>query len=322
MARIIFTPARQAVLRALTRVLGSRNFIIVATLCIGIVLFLWARYELGRTFASVETGEIVVRVGEAAAGCKAPSLYLLPLETPGAYLGVVDFLGGGIADRSILNIGRASIALSYDGGENARATEAPRADAAACTSMTVDITGGISRIVPLTESDQALANVAPSSAVTMKTSEGGATFVFTGSQDESKARTAFRIEGVRDAWQYAYRRLNLWNAGRGPVDVFLLAAPDTVFMSDSMEPIKAPLRNRSVAAIHLAAPGALAGNGYQVYSRFLDYDARLQSRLITVSTFFGIGISLMVEGLVLVLLRVAKRFRGSAASADDRDEER
>jgi hypothetical protein len=49
-ATITYIPARQVILKAVTRVLGSRNFVVVATLIVGIALFLWARYELGRTF--------------------------------------------------------------------------------------------------------------------------------------------------------------------------------------------------------------------------------------------------------------------------------
>jgi hypothetical protein len=262
----------------------------------------------------------VVRITDAAPGCVAPSLYLLPLAKAGDYLGVIDFLGGGIGDPSILNIGRPSIALSYDGGEKVDPLAGQRAEPAACTGMTVELGGGFAVSAPSAE-DQVRANVPPSTAVVQTQMDGNTAFAFAGG-DERQARTAFVIEGLRDAWQYGYRRLNLWNAGHTAVNAFLLAQPNTVFLSDSMEPIKAPVRNRSIVAMHLSPPGTSAGNAYQVYSRLADYDARLQSRLITVSTFFGIGISLMVEGFILILLRVAKRFRSPQSPADDGDDER
>jgi hypothetical protein len=69
--------------------------------------------------------------------------------------------------------------------------------------------------------------------------------------------------------------------------------------------------------MHLSRPGRDGGNAYQVTSRLIDYDARLQSRLIMVSTVFGIGISLMVEGVILALLKLARRLRGEGAGGED-----
>jgi len=72
----------------------------------------------------------------------------------------------------------------------------------------------------------------------------------------------------------------------------------------------------------LSPPGRDGGNAFQVFSRYLDYDARLQSWLITVSTVFGIGISLMVEGVILLLLRIARYFRSEADSGTVDDDPR
>ncbi len=62
--------------------------------------------------------------------------------------------------------------------------------------------------------------------------------------------------------------------------------------------------------MHLTAIGREGTIGYQVTSRLIDYDARMQSRLIMVSTVFGIGISLLVEGVILGLLELARSISG------------
>ena len=304
---------------ALQRVVGSRNFVIFVSLVLGGALFVWARTELSSMFARDETGEIVVGVEAAAEGCVAPSLYLLPAAgEPGVYLGVIDALGGGIADPSIMNIGRPSVAITYEGGARIDPLAAPRAAPAACPSMVVSLSGGLDRVLPLTDADRERVNVGPAANGVMAQADGTTTFTFNLAEgaDEASARAGFRIEGVRDIWQYGYRRTNFWNGGETPVNVFLLGERDYSFMSETFDPISVPVRNRSIVAMHLSRPGREGGNAYQVFSRLIDYDARLQSRLITVSTVFGIGISLMVEGVILALLKLARRFRPEDAGDD------
>ena len=325
MATVTYIPIRRIVLTALRRTVGSRSFVIFISLTLGLALFLWARNELAEMFERNETGEIVVGVAEAAEGCVPPSLYFIPVsDEPGVYLGVVDFLGGGIADPSIMNIGRPSAAMTYDGGKQVDPFDGQRAIPAACPSMIVRLSGGFERIVPIVDGDDARVNVAAGSAVDMSGQAGEAVFTLDLAEgiDEAAARTPFRIEGVRDIWQFGYRRINFWNSGRVPVNVFLLDEPDFAFMSQNFEPILAPLRTRAIVAMHLSPIGRDGGNAFQVFSRYLDYDARLQSWLITVSTVFGIGISLMVEGIILLLLRMSRIFRPADADTGSVDDPR
>jgi hypothetical protein len=319
LATITYIPTRRVIMTALQRVIGSRNFVILLSLILGGSLFLWARSELGSMFARDETGEIVVGVSEAAEGCAPPSLYLMPLaDAPGTYLGVIDALGGGIADPSIMNIGRPSVAIAYDGGARIDPLASPRANAAGCASMAVSLSGGLDRVLPLADADRERVNVGPATNAIMAEANGTTTFTFNLAEgaDEASARAAFRIEGVRDIWQYGYRRINFWNGGQTPVNVFLLGGPGYAFMSETFDPVSVPVRNRSIVAMHLSRPGREGGNAYQVFSRLIDYDARLQSRLIMVSTVFGIGISLMVEGVILGFLKLARRFRGEGAGGE------
>jgi hypothetical protein len=320
LATITYIPTRRVIMTALQRVIGSRNFVILLSLILGGSLFLWARSELNSMFARDETGEIVVGVSETAEGCAPPSLYLMPLaDAPGSYLGVIDTLGGGIADPSIMNIGRPSVALSYRGGADVDPLAAPRAEPAACPHMVVSLSGGLDQVLPPNDADRERVNAGPAATAKMTEEGGTATFTFDLAEgaDETSARAAFRIEGVRDIWQYGYRRINFWNGGQTPVNVFLLGDAGYSFMSETFDPISVPVRNRSIVAMHLSRPGRDGGNAYQVTSRLIDYDARLQSRLIMVSTVFGIGISLMVEGVILALLKLARRLRGEGAGGED-----
>jgi hypothetical protein len=321
---ITYIPVRRVVLTALARVFGSRDLVIAVTLAIGVGLFVWGRVQLSGMFERSETGEIVFGVDRADAACSAPSLYLMPDEArEGSYLAVVDMLGGGIGDRSIMNIGKPALALAYS-GDGSDALAAARAAPEDCRHMEFSIGGGGVAVTPASEADAALANAGWSTAVTLAAGENGAHIAFdlADGAEEDAARTAFRLDGVRDVWQFGYRRVNLWNGRKAlPVNVFLLGASGYAFLSDTYEPIKVPVRTRSAVAVHLAAPGAEAGNAYQVYSRLVDYDARLQSRLLTVSTIFGIGISLMVEGAILVLLRIARRIAPHRAAGMHKDED-
>lgn len=276
-------------------------------------------------FERDETGEIVMGVVEADPACAPPSLYFIPAaDEAGVYLGAIDFLGGGIADPSILNIGRPTVALEYDGGRGEDPLAARRAAPADCSSMVLRFAAGFDRLTALNERDDEQVNVASGAGVRIDEEDGSAIFTLAlaDGADEAAARIGFRLEGVRDIWQFGYRRMNFWNSGRAPLNVFLLGDRDFTFMTQNFDPVLAPLRARSVAAIHLSPPGRDGGNAFQVFSRYLDYDARLQSWLITVSTVFGIGISLMVEGVILLLLRIARYFRSEADSGTVDDDPR
>jgi hypothetical protein len=322
LATVTYIPARRLILTALQRVFGSRHLVIVLSLVLGAALFLWARSELDSMFARDETGEIAVRISEASSGCTPPSLYLLPgTERDGSYYVAFDMLGGGIGDPSILNIGRPAEALAYS-GDGTKPAEGRRAAAADCRHMELSIGGPEDRLVRLSPKEISdVANVAwPGSASVAD--GGGIRIVFDlpdGAAD-SAARTAFRIDGIRDVWQYGKRRLNVRNIVRMPVKVFLLGDRGYAFMSETSDPISTPVSRRSVAAMYLTAPGLEGGNAYQVTSRLTDYDASLQARLINVSTVFGIGISLMVEGFILLLLRLARRVGGAGADGGEAEE--
>jgi hypothetical protein len=325
LAFVTFIPTRRVILTALRRMIGSRNFVIALSLLLGLGLFLWARAELNAMFARDETGELDFRVTDVDPGCAAPSLYLVPDRSrPGSYYAAFDMLGGGISDPSIMNIGRPAVALSHgDGG--ADPLQERRSSLNDCRKMTLAIGPGAGSLVPLTPEEVAeISNVGwPDSAE--RTGADAVSFELGEEAGESAARFAFRIDGIRDVWQYGYRRLNLWNSGRAPVNVFLLGAPNYSFMSETADPISVPVRQRSIVAMQLSGIGRDGGNAYQVASRLIDYEARLQSRLIMVSTVFGIGISLMVEGAILALLKLARRFgppeRADVASDDLRDED-
>jgi hypothetical protein len=319
-ATVTYIPARRVVLTALSRVFGSRYLVIALSLGIGGGLFIWARTELASMFQRNETGELVFGVVEADPACGPPSLYLMPDgDAPGTYLAVIDMLGGGIGDPSIMNIGRPAVALSSGGTPGADLRDGVRANPVNCRHMVVRLAGAT--VAPLIESDAGKLNVVPSPSAKIEADGDGTRISFDVPEgDEAAARTAFRLDGIDDTWQFGYRRVNLWNSGRVPVTVFLLDAPGYAFLSDTFEPIKVPLRSRSVVVAELGRPGLAGDNAYQAYSRLIDYDARLQSRLLTVSTVFGIGISLMVEGLILALLKIA-RLIGPAQKADEPDDD-
>ena len=316
----IYIPTRRVILTALTRIFGNRNFVIVLTLGLGAALYLWGRNELAGMFAREETGEIRFSVASADPGCPAPSVYLMPAPEEGVYFGVVDLYGGGMADPSILNIGQPAVALTFTGDKQDPRAE-KRADAAACRNAVLRIGGTFASLTPLPTGELQTVNVkqSPAIAFAYDKTQNTSVLTFTGREgaDEADARTAFRIEGVGDIWQYGYRRINLWNTGRLPVNVFLLGESGYAFMSDTFEPMKVPVRNRSVVAARLSRPNLEGGNAYQVFSRLIDYDARLQSRLIMVTTIFGIGISLFVEGLILAVLKLARRFRPAGEKAEE-----
>jgi hypothetical protein len=321
----IYIPARRVILTALTRIVGNRNFVIGLTLALGAALYLWGRNELAGMFAREETGEIRFTVASADPGCPAPSVYLMPSTEGGVYFGVVDLYGGGMADPSILNIGQPAVALTFT-GDKQDPREEKRADTAACRNAVLRVGGTFGAVSPLPASELPTVNVKQSPAIAFAYDKAQTTAVLTfagkDGGDEADARTAFRIEGMRDIWQFGYRRINLWNTGRLPVNVFLLGEAGYAFMSDTFEPMKVPVRSRSVVAARLSRPNLEGGNAYQVFSRLIDYDARLQSRLITVTTIFGIGISLFVEGLILAVLKFARRFRPAGQKEEEEHEER
>ena len=57
--------------------------------------------------------------------------------------------------------------------------------------------------------------------------------------------------------------------------------------------------------MHLAAPGGAAESSAVVYRRSPTADIELQHDLVGISTIFGIGISLLVEGVIVLVISLA-----------------
>lgn len=168
---------------------------------------------------------------------------------------------------------------------------------ASCESMTLSIVGGFREVEP-----------GESGASTLETLEPDMLRVVYARPDEpsdSAALASFTLKGVWDTWQFGHKRVRFVNAGAEGVNAFLFEEPDYLFLNENFSLVRPPNVRRSYADIHLEMMGGVYASTADVVRRRPTSDLELQNRLISLSTLFGIGISLFVEGVLILLVSIA-----------------
>jgi hypothetical protein len=271
--------------------------ILGAAILIGGGLALWARFQLNAVLDIRSHAEIALAVEDFSGDCGTPALYVLPMAAGSEtdYRVLLDFLGG---PNRFPDLGGASATSVLALPESRRpGVGLGRGLVNSCDSMTVSIVGGFGDV----ESSN-------SDAVTLAHPEQGVlNVVYTRPADPSEAAalTGFTLRRVEDAWQFGHKRVRFANAGSHGVNVFLYEEPDFLFLNENFSPVRPPNVRRSFVDIHLEMMGGVHASTADVVRRRPTSDLELQNRLISLSTLFGIGISLLVEGVLILLISVA-----------------
>ena len=282
--------------------LGGRAFqvtilILGAAILIGGGLALSARHQLNAILEVRSYAEIAVAIEDSVGDCGTPALYVVPVAAGEGsdYQVVVDMLGG--SNRFPELGGEAATSVLMLPQSRRPGVGLGRGLLATCDRMTLSITGAFREVVP-----------GEAGASKLETSEPDVlrvTYVRPDEPSDSNALASFTLKGVWDAWQFGHKRVRFVNAGPRGINVFLFEEPDYLFLNENFSFVRPPNVRRSYADIHLEMMGGVYASSADVIRRRPTSDLELQNRLISSSTLFGIGISLFVEGVLILLVSIA-----------------
>jgi hypothetical protein len=287
--------------------LGGRGFrltlvILGAAILIGGGLALWARLQLNAVLEIRGDAEIAVALEAFSGDCGTPALYVLPIAAGAGtdYRVVLDFLGG---PNRFPELGGASATSVLMLPESRRpGVGLGRGLLDSCDSMTISIVGGFEDVEPEDAGAATLENPGPG---VLRLS-----YVRPAEPSDTAALTSFMLRQVADAWQFGHKRVRFANGGGYGVNIFLYEEPDFLFLNENFSLVRPPNVRRSYVDIHLEMMGGMYASTADVVRRRPTSDLELQNRLIDLSTLFGIGISLLVEGVLILLVSVAAAAAG------------
>jgi hypothetical protein len=302
--------------RALRGVAGRRpgfpGVVLLASVLIGGGLALWARTGLDALLEIRPVAEIAVTLEASQGLCGTPSLYLVPASVSAKatdYTLLVDFLGGpdrfpelgGTAARSVLALPesrRPGVGLGRGLPER-------------CEAMRLRIDGDIAGFETV--------EIPPNLTVGQDGEGIALDYRRTDAPKPEDALVRLVLRGVPDSWQFGHKRVTFLNGGSEGVNVFLYEELGYLFLNENFAFVRPPNVRRSFVDIHLEEMGGRFASSADVVRRRPTADLELQQALINFSTLFGIGISLLVEGVLLGLVSLAgdKRAARDKGRADD-----
>jgi hypothetical protein len=284
--------------------------ITAGTFVIGGAIAVGARLQLDRLLSIAPGADVEITVFDVIGDCGTPSLYVLPeaRDERTDFLVLVDFLGG-VNRFPQLGGAQATTPVLILPEDRPPGVGLGRGLPASCQSMSLGLSGGFDFAGPATSVPgvadiPALTNVAygPAPDVLTLTYD----LIHDGAGAADRALAAFRLTDIADLWQYAYKRIGLINRGARDVNVFFYEEPGYLFVNSFDNNVRPISASRSYADAHLAASGS-AEDSVVVYRRKPTAEIELQHALITISTLFGIGVSLAIEGAVLALVALVRR---------------
>jgi len=300
--------------RALGRLLRGRFWptvlVLGAALVIGGGLALWARVRLNAVLAVQPGAEIALALEDVAGDCGTPALYVVPVEADGGtdYRVRLDLLGGrnrfpelgGVAASSVLELPmsrRPGVGLG-------------RGLVDRCERMTLAISGDFAGVEMGSIPDTVELEAATPGELRLRYRLGAA-------PDPETALCAFTLEGVRDGWQFGHKRVRFANLGALGVNIFLYEEPGYLFLNEFFSLVRPPNVRRGYVDIHLEMMGGGFASSADVVRRRPTSDLELQQALINLSTVFGIGISLLVEGVLILLVSTAAALQARGGGRPD-----
>ena len=301
------------------RALRLTLVVLSGAILIGGGLALWARLQLNAVLEVQSYAEIAVEVEGFSGDCGTPALYVVPVEVGAGsdYRVVLDVLGG---PNRFPELGGASATSVLALPESRRpGVGLGRGLLNTCESMTISIAGGFEDV----EVEE------PGAAMLLNPAPGALRVAYTrpAEPSDSAALASFTLRRVEDAWQFGHKRVRFANSGSYGVNVFLYEEPDFLFLNENFSLVRPPNVRRSYVDIHLEMMGGVYASTADVVRQRPTSDLELQNRLINFSTLFGIGVSLVVEGILVLLVSVAAavatggRERDAVAEGSTRDEE-
>lgn len=308
MAILLIGSATDRFRRACGRV-SRGTAILLAVVVLGAALSLWSRVQIAALLRVDDGAELTMAVTDMRGDCGTPSLYVLPVEGAGnsTYRVLVDFLGG--ANRFSMIGGGATVPVLALPATRPPGVGLGRGLEDRCEAMTLRIQGvfsgrsvdadfpGIGEVAAVARDNMAM-QAADAGALTL-------TYARPADPAARKALNAITLTGVADRWQHGSRRIAFTNSGPRDINVFIYEEEGYLFLNELDSPVRPIGTRRSYVDVHLAAADEDADSTVVVYRRRPTADIELQHDLIGISTIFGIGISLLIEGTLILVISLA-----------------
>lgn len=320
MAIIAISSSKRWIPRAL-RDLSRTTTILLVMILIGAAITWWSRSRID-TLLRVDEGAMLTFAIDAIDGdCGTPSVYLAP-EPEGEktrYRLLIDFLGG--PNRFPMLGGGTTVPVLALPDNREPGVGLGRGLAESCDRVSLTLSGefrdyGAEDRFPRV-GDVPTRNVPH---MTMSGSEPGVLaleYRRPAEPSQDAALAAITIHSVADRWQQGSKRITLINEGVRDINVFVHEEPEFQFVN-AQDALVRPIGVRTAYVdTHLAPPGQAADNGVVVYRRRSTADIELQHDLIGISTIFGIGVSLLVEGVIVLVISFTSAGAARAGASPD-----
>ena len=306
---LIATGLKRRWLSAAKRSLSRTTIILVAMLAVGAAIALWARWRIDALLTVDDGAELVFRIDDIEGDCGTPSIYLDP-ESAGnrtRYRLLIDFLGG--RNRFPTLGGGDTVPVLQLPASRPPGIGLGRGLPETCQSISVSISGSFadhrfeSRIagvdtVPPADTPHMAMNGPDGQHIELK-------YAKPARPSGAAALVAVTLDGVADRWQQGSKRVTFVNEGSRDLNVFVHEEPGFLFVNEVDSLVRPIGVRRAYVDVHLAGRGEAADNAVVVYRRSPTAEIELQHALVGISTIFGIGVSLFVEGVIVLLISFA-----------------
>ena len=295
------------------RFMNAQVIALTLSILAGLSLITWARLQLDHLLEVHERATMHVAVEKADGFCGTPAFYIVP-KTEGErtdYHVRLDLLGG--ANR-YAHFGRPDAAAQkvIDLPPNRRpGVGLGRGLIDQCERMVLRLSGPFAQAILQSEAHIALAQKQIGAQHQVKL-----TYAKPENPTDAQAEIQFVLSDVQDLWQFGTKRMRFENQGWRGVNIYLYEEQDYFFLNENLNPLNPPNVPRAYADIHLEGqrntaslvPGVLStAHSADVIRKRPTADLELQHELIIISTLFGIGITLFIEGFLILLISTLPR---------------
>ena len=281
--------------------------ILVVLIVAGVVIAVGARMRIDALLSVNEGAQLVFAVDEIRGDCGTPSVYVIPEDggRTSRYRLLVDFLGG--PNRFPMLGGGDTVAVLKLPEARPPGVGLGRGLPDTCDYVSLTVSGGFAQH----RFEHEFAGLPPISSrnapfMSMHEGDGGDLKLVYRRPDYPTANAALvavTLEGVEDRFQQGSRRVALINAGPRDLNVFVHEEPGFQFVNAQDNLVRPIGVSRAFVDVHLAA--SAGDNSAVVYRRSPTADIELQHDLVGISTIFGIGVSLLVEGVIVLVISLA-----------------
>lgn len=294
---------------AAARHLTRTTAILLVMIAAGAAISFWARSRIDALLSIGDGAVLAFSVSNIEGDCGTPSVYVVPepVGSTSRYRLLVDFLGG--PNRFPMLGGGDTVPVLALPASRAPGVGLGRGIPETCEHVAMTITGGFDSY--RFEGDFPGVGKIPARNAPHMSLEAGESrelnFAYRkpDAPAETAALAAVTLFSVEDRWQQGSRRVALINEGARDLNVFVHEEPGFQFVNEQNSLVRPVGVRRAFVDTHLGPSGGSADDSVVVYWRKPTSEIELQHALVGISTIFGIGVSLLVEGMIVLVISIA-----------------